>query len=84
MAKNKVPKDKTTVYRSSITGRFVSKEYAKKHPKTTYEQGITQNEDDSIERVVEEERAAYGKKTKKATSARKKGIGTSYTGPRRK
>lgn len=28
------------VYRSSDTGKFVSAEYAKKHPKTTFKQKI--------------------------------------------
>lgn len=30
-----------TVYRSSDSGKFVSAEYAKKHPKTTFKQKIT-------------------------------------------
>jgi hypothetical protein len=29
-----------TAYRSSDTGKFVSSDYAKKHPKTTYKQKI--------------------------------------------
>ena len=29
-----------TVYRSSETGQFVSAEYAKKHPKTTFKQKV--------------------------------------------
>jgi hypothetical protein len=28
------------VYRSSVTGKFVSSDYAKKHPKTTFKQKI--------------------------------------------
>ncbi len=30
-----MPKGKTTKYRSSKTGEYVSKEYANKHPSTT-------------------------------------------------
>ena len=29
-----------TAYRSSVTGKFVSADFAKKHPKTTYKQKI--------------------------------------------
>jgi hypothetical protein len=34
--KNKKPKiAKSRVYRDAVTGRFVTKKYAKKHPETT-------------------------------------------------
>jgi len=33
-------KSKTSVYKSAITGRFVTSSYAKTHPKTTVKQTI--------------------------------------------
>jgi len=38
MAKKK-PKVKT-IYRSSVTGRFIPKRYAKKHPRTTEKERV--------------------------------------------
>ena len=40
MAKKKPKKRIITVYRSSITGRFISKKYAKAKPKTTEKERI--------------------------------------------
>lgn len=35
MAKKKIKTRKITIYRSSVTGKFVKKNYAKQKPKTT-------------------------------------------------
>ena len=35
MAKSKKSSQKTTKYRSAITGQYVTKKHADKHPKTT-------------------------------------------------
>lgn len=40
MAKKKSQKRKITIYRSSVTGRFVRKTYAKKKPRTTTKESM--------------------------------------------
>ena len=40
MAKKKSKKRIITVYRSSITGKFITKKYAKQKPKTTEKERI--------------------------------------------
>jgi len=40
MAKKKIKTRKIMIYRSSVTGRFVKKNYAKKKPRTTTKESM--------------------------------------------